>query len=133
MSVCTFIASDHPMLSIVGGIDENFSLLPFHNVADYTNRKYGVYLEWDYTDERAEQILEYIKEVLKKTEVVELWHVWLMDYYEYEYSPVIQRRTIPMKDMTTDHIKEINEADIWNKPDKYMPSRPSFYCLRITT
>ena len=42
-------------------------------------------------DDRAEQILRYIKAALKETEVVEFW----------------------------------------NKPDKQLPSRPSFYCLRI--
>ena len=79
-----------------------------------------------------EQILRYIKAALKETEVVEFWHVWLMDYYEYEDSPVIHRRTLSMNDMSIQHIKEINDADIWNKPDKQLPSRPSFYCLRIT-
>ena len=33
--------------------------------------------------------------------------------------------------MTIQDIKEISNADIWNHPDKYMPGRPSFYCLRI--
>lgn len=61
---------------------------------------YGVYLEWNYTDGRAEQILNYIKEALKETDSVEFWHVWLGDYYEYDDSPVIHKRTISIKDMT---------------------------------
>ena len=132
MSACTFIASNCPLTAVDDRADQGYFLLPFTEVSDYTDKKYGVYLEWDYTDERAEQILRYIKAALKETEVVEFWHVWLMDYYEYEDSPVIHRRTLSMNDMSIQHIKEINDADIWNKPDKQLPSRPSFYCLRIT-
>lgn len=34
-------------------------------------------------DDRAEQILRYIKAALKETEVVEFWYVWLMDYHHF--------------------------------------------------
>ncbi len=75
MSVCTFIASDSPLSEVTpskkylvhididngtiddGGADDNYFLFPFNDASDYTDRKYGVYLEWDYTDGRAEQIL----------------------------------------------------------------------------
>jgi len=115
-----------------GGADDHFFLLSFPDVQDYTDKKYGVYLEWNYTDGRAEQILMYLRAVLEKTEIVELWPVWLMDYYEYEDSPVIKKRTISIAEMTIQDIKEIDNAEIWNKPDEQIPSRPSFYCLRIT-
>lgn len=149
MSVCTFIASDSPLREVTpskeysveinldngtindGGADDNFFLLTFEKVSDYTDKKYGVYLEWDYTDGRAEQILNYIIEELKETESVEFWHVWLMDFYEYEDSPVIHKRTISIEEMTIQDIKEIDNSDIWNKLDKQIPSRPSFYCLKI--
>lgn len=150
MSVCTFMASDYPLPEFAppkdypleinvdtgmiydGGADDNFFLLPFTDVQDYTDKKYGVCLEWNYTDGRAEQILKYLREVLEKAELVELWHVWLMDYYEYEDSPVIHKRTISIEEMTIRDIHELDKADIWNKPDKHIPSRPSFYCLKIT-
>ena len=131
MSVCTFIASDSPLREVAPKADDNFYLLSFENVSDYTNRDYGVYLEWNYTEERAEQIIKYLRDALKETGSVELWHVWLMDYYEYEDSPVIHKRTISIDEMTIQDIKEIDDADIWNKPDKQIPSRPSFYCLKI--
>ena len=149
MSVCTFLASDCPLPEVVpskkypvhididngiiddGGADDNFFLLSFRDVQDYTSKKYGVYLEWNYTDGRAEQILNYMRKALEKTEQIELWHVWLMDYYEYEDSPVIKKRTVSISEMTIQDIKELDNAEIWNSPDKYIPSRPSFYCLRI--
>ena len=150
MSVCTFVAADIPLQEVEpskeyplhidldkgiiddGGADDNFFLLPFQDVQDYSDKKYGVYLEWDYTDGRAEQILKYLRTVLEKTELVELWHVWLMDYYEYEDSPVIHKQTISIKKMTIQDIDELDKADIWTGPDKQIPSRPSFYCLKIT-
>ena len=150
MSVCKFIAADIPLQEMApskeypihididkgtiddGGADDNFFLFAFSDVQDYTDKKHGVYLEWNYTDGRAEQILKYIRKALEETEQVEFWHVWLMDYYEYEDSPVIHKRTISIKEMTIQDIKEIDSAEIWNKPDKQIPSRPSFYGLVIT-
>lgn len=150
MSVCTFIAADIPLHEVApskeypvhididngivddGGADDNFFLISFPDVRDYTDKKFGVYLEWNYTDGRAEQILNYMKNALEKVEAIEFWHVWLMDYYEYEDSPVIKKRTLSIGDMTIRDIYEMDKAEIWNSPDKSMPSRPSFQCLKIT-
>ena len=149
MSICTFIASDRPLSEVKptkdypleiniddgtiydGGADDNYFLYSFRDVEDYTDKKYGVCLEWNYTEGRAKQIVEYVKTALQETDVIELWHVWLTDYYEYEDSPVIHRKSIGIEELSVCHIKEIDEAVIWNKPDKIYPNRPSFYCLTI--
>jgi len=114
-----------------GGTDDNFCLHTFGDVQSYTDKKYGVYLEWNYTEGRAKAILEYIRNALAHENEIELWHVWLMDYYEYDESPVIHRRTVSLSDVTADDIKKMDEAEIWNQPDKRNPGRPSFYCLSI--
>ncbi len=150
MSVCTFIASDFPLAEhspskeypleinidngtiYDGGADDNYFLSPFANVDIYTEKKYGVYLEWNYCDGRAEHIIEYIKNVLQKTNAVELWRVWLTDYHEFEDRPFIHRQTIAIEELTIEHIKGMDNAEIWDNPDKMHPNRPSFYCLRIT-
>ena len=150
MSVCIFIAADIPLQEVApskeypihididkgtiddGGADDNYYLFSFRDVQDYTDKKYGVYLEWNYTDGRAGQILDYMRTVLKEVEQIEFWKIWLMDYYEYEDSPVIHKRTISIGEMTIQDMKEIDHANIWNKPDKQLPGRPSFYCLKIT-
>ena len=150
MSICRFIASDIPLTEFApsqdypvkididkgivddGSADDNYFLIPFDSVKNYTDKDYGVYLEWDYTDGRAKQIVEYIRTALQKTANIEFWNVWLMDYYEYEDRPYIHRKTISIGELTTEHIKEINNAVIWNTPDKLYPERPSFYCLTIT-
>ncbi len=150
MSVCTFIASNMPLTEFVpsrdypleinidngtvydGGADDNYFLNTFENVDVYTDKKYGVSLEWNYTDGRARRIIEYIKTALNVTNSVELWHMWLSDYHEFENRPFIHRKTLSIDELTVGHIKEIDEAKIWNTPDKMYPNRPSFYCLTIT-
>ncbi len=147
MSVCTFIASNSPLPSVSpskeyplyinidtgiiddGGADDNFFLLPFDDIDLYTNKEYGVYLEWNYTDARAKNIIDYIKEALKNDNSLELWHVWLMDYYEYEDRPIIYHSSITIDDLTIQDIKELDNENIWNNKD--YPNRPSFYCLTI--
>ena len=150
MSVCRFIASDMPLkefepsqeypLSIDvdkgtifdGGADDNYHLRAFDSVKDYADKAYGVYLEWNYTDGRAQQIVAYIKTALQQAHSVEFWNVWLMGYYEYEDRPLVHRKTVRAEELTVEHIEEINDAVIWNTPDKMHPERPSFYCLTVT-
>ena len=150
MSVCTFIASDSPLAAYEppteypvkidmdsgtiddGGADDNYYLRPFAEVGEYTDKKYGVCLEWNDTEGRARRIAEYIRKALRETDFVELWHIWLMEYYEFEDRPYVHRRTVSAAELTAGHIREIDGAEIWNKPDRMYPERPSFYCLRIT-
>ena len=150
MSVCTFIASDSPLSAYEppkeypvkididsgtindGGADDNYYLIPFADVGEYTDKKYGVCLEWTDTEGRARRIVEYIREALRETDSVEFWHVWLMDYYEFEDRPFVHRKIVSAAELTAEQIREIEGAEIWNKPDKMYPERPSFYCLTIT-
>ena len=149
MSVWTFIASNYPLKTFEpsheypvyinidtgviddGNADDNYFLIDFKEVDLYTNKQYGVYLEWNYTDGRANQIIDYIKNVLKYTDTVEFWHVWLIDSYDFEDSPVIFKTSISINDLTIENIKDINDAPIFNHPDPRYPDRPSFYCLTI--
>ena len=150
MSTCRIIASDIPLeefapaqdypleINIDKGIirdgdaDDNYYLKAFSNVQNYTDKKYGVSLEWRYTDGRANRIIEYIKSALLKVESVEFWLVWLMDFYDFEERPFIHKKTISASELKNEHIKEMDNAMIWNTPDKMYPQRPSFYCLTIT-
>ena len=149
MSACIFLAADvflkpmepsrdYPLAINIdtgeifdGGADDNFFLYPFDDVDMFTDKKYGVVLEWNYTDGRARRIMEYIRDALQQTESVELWHVWLMGYYEFEDRPFVHRQTVSISELTTDHVKHLVDAKIWNIPDKTYPDRPSFYCLTV--
>lgn len=150
MSICKFIASDIPLEEFApareyplrididrgtvddGGADDNYHLLAFDSVGEYTDREYGVELQWHYTEGRAKRLIEYIKAALRQTDSIELWSVWLMGYYEYDERPFIHRKTISIEELTPAHIEELDRAEIWNSPDKRFPHRPSFYCLTVT-
>ena len=150
MSCCTFLASDahlreyapsqeYPLAIDLdkgtvydGGTDDNYFLTAFADGAYYTERRYAVSLEWNYTVGRANRIVKYIREALRESDAVELWHVWLGECCEYEDRPFLHRKTLSVSDLTAEHIREIDQADIWNRPDKGCPARPSFYCLIIT-
>ncbi|MBO7196389.1 MAG: hypothetical protein J6V80_03550 [Clostridia bacterium] len=88
MSACRFIASNSHLPEFAplqnypleinidngtiydGGADDNYFLNTFTAVQDYTDKNYGVYLEWYYTDGRANQIIEYIKTALQKSDSI---------------------------------------------------------------
>lgn len=144
MSVCTFLAADCPLEPVCpsqdyplhidldrgviedGGADDNFYLQPFPDPLHYTAKRYGVSLEWpQYTPGRARRVMDYIREVLTRTDRVELWTVWLSDYDP----PVIRRAVVPVDELTPEDIRELADAEIWNNPDRY---RPTYYCLEIT-
>lgn len=148
MTVCTFIAANCPLgevrpskdypleLNIDKGIifdgyaDDNFFLYEFRDVSEYTDKKYGVSLEWAYyTEGRAKLIIEYIKNALKYTDIVEIWHVWLGYYfYEYDEWPIIKKKTLHINQIVPEVIREIDDAEIWNNANY---NRPTYYCLEI--
>ncbi len=86
-------------------------------------------LELDrYTEGRAKQIIDYIKEALTQIDSIELWNVYLIGYWEFDDRPYIHKRTVHIDELTVSDIKEINEAENWNNKDK---NRPSFYGIEI--
>lgn len=151
MSVCIFIASDLPLseheplreypvrIDVDAGTvddtgaDDNYCLLDFADAEAYTGRQHGVRLEWNYyTDGRARELSEYIRRALEKVDSVELWKVWLDGHFEYEQRPFVHRKTVSVSELTTEMIRELAEASIFNTPDGEYPERTSAYCLRIT-
>lgn len=146
MSLYTFLASDSPLPTVKapagypldinvdtgviydGDADDNFSLYKFRDVELYTGKKYGVWLEWRYTDGRAEKLIQYIRENLNSTDSIELWHVWLTDYYEYDERPVIHKKTVSIDRITVVDIKELVNREVWKNRDS---ARPHHYCIEI--
>lgn len=147
MSNCVFIAADDFLPEVTpsqeyplhidldtgtisdGGADDNYYLLSFDEVDLYCEKKYGVYLELpQLTGGRARQIIDYIRTSLMQTDSVEIWNVWLSDYWEFDDRPHICKRTVPIDELNTDYIKEIIQARNWDNKDK---NRPWFYCWEI--
>ncbi len=148
MSICTFLAAncylpevapskEYPLYINVdngtiydGDADDNYYLHQFNDVKSYTDKEYGIWLDWAYyTKGRARKILDYIRAALQHTDCVEIWHVWLMDYYEYHERPVVRAYTVSILTLTVDDIQRLDAAEVWNNSDQ---NRASFYCLRVT-
>lgn len=125
----TFLAIDTKKGIVYDGDrDDDFALLNFEDVNDYTDLQNGVVIEWNYcTIGRARQITEYMRTALGDCEVVQLWKVWLMDYYEYDERPRYKTREITLTELRAEDIQEISEADVWGD-DKV---RPTDYCLSV--
>lgn len=150
MSICTFIAADVPLAAVAppqeppletdpaqdtgydGVEDDGFFLHPFPRVEEYTDRKYGVWLEWEPTENRASRIIDYIKAASRETDTVELWHVWLADRYGYADRPFLRVATVSAEALTEADILALDAADVWDVPDRAYPNRPSFYRLSVT-
>lgn len=148
MSACTFITADcflpevtpsqdYPIHIDVdtgfisdGDADDNFSLRNLKDAAAYTDKPYAVELEWTYyTEGRGLKIIEYLREALQHAESLEIWHIWLLDYYEYCERPIIHKQTISINDLTPEDIEKLDDAEIWNDQNRI---RPTFHCLTIT-
>jgi len=129
MSYYTYIASDVPLPVVErpdsditieidtetgvvfdGDFADDFALYPAEGLSDVrTEKKYAVYLEWSYyTEGRAKNIIEYIKENLRHTDEVELWRIWsgvgeLFNVHTKRFS---------VDSLTPELIRELDEREI---------------------
>ena len=145
MSACTFLAADCPLpehrpardyplhidldRKVIedGGADDNFFLHPFREMGAYTDKAYAVSLEWYYTEGRAGRIIDYIRRAMEQTDCIQLWRVWLQDWYDFEERPYIIKSALSPEELSPADLRELEEAVIWKGQDP----RPRFYCLEI--
>ena len=147
MSVCIFLAANYPLPDVSpekeyplhinidtgeiydGDADDNFFLHAFQDVKYYTDKKHGVELEWAYcTEGRVERIRKYVEKILEHTESVEIWRVWLRDYYEYDERPIITKKKFSLKELGVKEMEVLEATKIWRDDN---PERPHFTCLEI--
>lgn len=147
MSACIFFAADfnlpekeRPDGSILeidfergmvsdGNADDDYGLYAFTDFDGHTELPYAVSLVWSgFTPGRAEHLIEYIRAALEHCDRIELWHVWLTGFCEYDERPYRKTMTVPICDLTIDDIKTVCEFDVWPS-DK---ARPTDVCLVIT-
>lgn len=129
MSYFTYITSDYPLPTVErpdreitiefdtetgsvfdGDYEDDFALYPAEGLSDVrTEKKYAVYLEWNYyTEGRARNIIEYIKENLKHTDEVELWHIWSGAGEIFN----VHTKKISIDSLKPELIRELDEQEI---------------------
>jgi hypothetical protein len=47
---------------------------------EYSSKKYFSELQWRYTEIRAKQLVDYLKEQLKELDEIEIWSIWLDEH-----------------------------------------------------
>jgi len=132
MSVCTFLASNLPLPRVERVEAEDVGLFPLRLPPLPCELPYAAEVEAADHHRAAAQLLEQIRAALGRSETVELWRAWLMDYYEFEERPYLHTGVRRFCDLTEEEIIALDTAEVWNKPDKAYPNRPSFYRLIIT-
>lgn len=50
---------------------------PSDYAGEYSNKAFLTGIEWKYTEKRAAQLLDYLKEQLKHNDELEVWDIWL--------------------------------------------------------
>ena len=146
MSILQYIASDVPLLKLDAGeamYHGEVAVLPFEKqrfLDDiYTAKPYRAELLWEYSGERAETVLRYIREQLSVAEEMELWHIWLGGLIEEEkgeYRPKLKssrtreaedidwddwklnkvhKKEILFHNLSVEILKEFFFADSWNQ------------------
>ena len=129
MSYYTYIASDVPLPVVErpdrditieidtetgvvfdGDFADDFALYPAEGLSDVrTEKKYAVYLEWSYyTEGRAKNIIEYIKENLRHTDEVELWRIWSGVGELFN----VHTKRLSVDSLTPELIRELDEREI---------------------
>ena len=108
MSCCTYIASDKPL-------SESDYLWPLSRGGEdiYTEKVYVAQIIPDFDD--LSGVLSYIQNHLKTAEELELWHIWQGVGSE----PVIRSQTVPVGELTAEHILELQSRDVFATTTQY--------------
>ena len=107
MSFCTYIASDKPL-------SESGCLWPLSRGEDiYTEKVYVAQIVPNLDD--LSRVLSYIQNHMKAAEELELWHIW----QGVESEPVIRTQTVPVGELTADHILELQSQDVFATTTQY--------------
>ena len=75
-----------------------------YEVSDYTSYPFIYEVDFIYTESRTQQLLQYIKENMKKGQILEMWRVWLgheddvlnIPYTRYNYEELSLNDLMPL-------------------------------------
>jgi len=114
MSVLTYIAGAQSFRKITNEMwyHGEVQVLPFpkEQILDeiYTQQPYCAHLEWEYTDERAQQVMAYLSEYLQTAEEVELWNIWLGGAW-------IENDGDTRPRLKSSRVRDVEDWDLWDE------------------
>ncbi len=108
MSFCTYIASDKLL-------PESDYLWPLSRGGEdiYTEKANVAQIVPDLDD--LSGVLSYIQNHLKTADELEVWHIW----QGVESKPVIRSQTVPVGELTVEHILELQSRDVFAATTQY--------------
>ena len=108
MSICTYMASDKPLT-------ESDDLWPLSRGGEdiYTEKVYVAQIAPDLS--ALSGVLAYIQNHLKTAGELEIWHIW----QGVETEPVIRSQTIPVGELTAEHIQQLQSRDVFATATQY--------------
>lgn len=112
-----------------GALDDDFALLSAEGCDSiYTEKEYAVYLEWNYyTEGRAQRIIDYIKQILRHTDEVEIWRIWMGTHER----PLIRTTTRSITQLTPQDIQRMDDLTLFSELEEQY-GLPVQYRLVIT-
>ena len=102
------IDRDKPGVMLWVDDEENLRDISIHEVQWYKTYtpglKYNSIIEWDFTEERAQRLISYMRKHLETADQLELWHVWLDSGNEIIGIP--EEVIVAINDLTTDILEK---------------------------
>ena len=134
MSMLTYIASDAVLKKAAvreepdfshEPWDDGFCIVPLEGAVDdvWTEKKYTAALEWDYSEQRACYVIDYLREVLERTDEAEVWHIWM----GFGERPIVRTKHLSIQEITAEDLRWLDTQNVWETVDGI----PVQYCLVV--
>lgn len=115
MSVFQFLASNKPLKEVKNLYEGYLNEIEIKNSnydycgyeKEYSDKKCFSEIRWGYTEARAKQLVEYLKDQLKHLDEIEIWSIWLDD----DESASI--RSVPIAELS---IQDLEFLENFDKP-----------------
>ncbi|MBQ1372175.1 MAG: hypothetical protein IIY70_04515 [Oscillospiraceae bacterium] len=92
-----------------GDYDDDFSIHDCSGMDSiFSEKPYCAALYWSYSEGRAEQVLAYLRNLLVRTEEVELWHIWMGT----GEPPLIRSTSIPISQLRAEDLRILEDRDV---------------------
>ena len=125
MSMLTYIASDAVLKEAAvreepdfshEPWDDGFCIVPLEGAVDdvWTEKKNKCALEWDFSQTRAHYVIDYLREALRHTDEVEIWHIW-MGLIE---KPIVRTKHLSIDALTPEDLLWLEERNVWETVDE---------------
>lgn len=118
MSIFQFLASDKTLKEVENIYKGYLNDIEIKNSGyqfcgyekDYSNKEFFSGLDWAYTDSRANQLINYLRNQLESLEEIEIWSIWV------DANEAASIKSVNINDLCIEDLELLNTADGFEKP-----------------